>query len=313
MSQYDLLIIGGGPSGLSAGIYAARANLKTLIIERGILGGQIANTDLVENYPGFPEIITGPQLTELFEKQATKFGVEIEYTEVREITKKGELFLVKTSDDEEYTSHAVILSTGSDPNKLQVPGEKEFAGKGVSYCAVCDANFFRDLVVAVAGGGDAAVEEGLYLTKFVKKLYIIHRRDELRAQKIIQDRAFKNPKVEFVWDSVVTKVFGDKLMKGLEVKNVKTGEQKELECDGLFVYIGSTPNSCLVTLPVKKDSIGHIITNEYMETKTPGLYAIGDLRKCPLRQIVTAASDGAIAAQYAEKYIESLAFESESS
>jgi len=304
MNKYDVIIVGGGPGGLSAGIYAARANLRTIVLERGVLGGQIANTDLVENYPGFPEIISGPELTELFERQATKFGVEIEYAEVNELTKNGDEFRVKTVDDEDYYSKAVILSSGADPNKLKVPGEKEFAGRGVSYCAVCDANFFRDMDVAVVGGGDAAVEEGIYLTKFVKKLYIIHRRDALRAQKILQERAFKNEKIEFVWDTVVTRIYGDKVMKGLEMKNVKTNEIKELSCDGLFVYIGSNPNSSFVKLPLKKDSAGHIYTNEFMETGTPGLFAIGDVRKCPLRQIVTAASDGAIAAQYTEKYIE---------
>jgi thioredoxin reductase (NADPH) len=307
MNSHDVIIIGGGPGGLSAGIYAARSDLDTLVLERGILGGQIANTDLVENYPGFPKVMTGPDLTALFEEQATRFGVKIDYAEVSELTKEGNEFKLKILDeDEPLTAKAVIIGTGADPNKLNCPGEKEFAGKGVSYCAVCDANFFRNMDVAVAGGGDAAIEEGLYLTKFVRKLYIIHRRNELRAQKIIQNRAFENPKVELVWDTVVTRVFGDQVMQGLELKNVKTGNITELKCQGIFVYIGSKPNTGFITLDIEKDPLGHIVTDEYMQTKVPGLFAIGDVRKCPLRQIVTAASDGAIAAHYAEKHIESL-------
>jgi thioredoxin reductase (NADPH) len=303
-TDYDIIIVGGGPGGLTAGLYGSRANLKTLIIEKYLPGGQIANTADVEDYPGF-EHISGPELSKKFEDHARKFGVEIISDVVEEIYEDGKAKAVKTAD-RTLTTKTVILSTGGSPNKLGVPGEEEFSGRGVSYCAICDGAFFRDQVIAVVGGGDAAVEEGMFLTKFGSKVVLIHRRDELRAQKIIQDRAFKNEKMEFVWNTVVEEIAGDQKVTHLKVKNVKTGEKSEIPVGAIFVFIGFVPNSRLTREPLKLDPNGYILTDEKMQTSIPGIYACGDVRHQLVRQITNAVGDATTAAMAASKYIEEL-------
>ena len=302
MQEYDVLIVGGGPGGLTAGMYSARAELNVLCIEKMIPGGQIANTELVEDYPGF-ESISGSELAKKIENHAIKFGLKITTDSVNKIKLDGRYRIVE-GDSDSYKAKAVIVGTGGQPRLLGVPGEKEFSGKGVSYCAICDGAFFKDQVIAVAGGGDVAVEEGIYLTKFGSKVYIIHRRDQLRAQKIIQKRAFANPKIEFVWDSVVEKVNGSDTIESIDIKNVKTGENTNLKIGALFPFIGFTPNSDIFDFDVKKDESGYIITNEYMQTTVEGVYAIGDVRKQLCKQITNAVGDGTTAAVAADKYIE---------
>jgi len=303
--NYDIIIVGGGPGGLTAGLYGARANRRTVLIEKYMPGGQIANTNEVEDYPGF-DLISGPELSMKMTEHAKKFGLEIVSDEVLEIYTEGEDRLVSTASGDIYRGKAVIISTGGSPNKLKVPGEEEFSGRGVSYCAICDGAFFKDEIIAVAGGGDAAVEEGIFLTKFGKKVIVIHRRDELRAQKIIQERAFRNEKMEFIWDSVVEKINGDDRVKSLTLKNVKTGEISELEVGALFIFIGFIPNSNLTREPLKKDDGGYIITDSRMETSIPGIYACGDVRSQLVRQITNAVGDATTAAVAAEKRIEEL-------
>ena len=304
MQEYDVVIIGGGPAGLCAGLYSSRANLKTVLLEKGMPGGELLNTDLIDNFPGFEEI-KGPKLAELFTKHAVKFGLEIKQEEVMHVDPGENLHLVKTTQGE-YRAKAVILASGGEPRKIGVPGEKEFAGKGVSYCAVCDGFFFRDKIITVAGGGNSAVEEATFLAQFGKKVYIVHRRDSLRAHQIVQDRAFKNPKIEFIWDSVVEEALGSDFLEKLILKNVKTGETREHPTDGLFVFIGSIPKTEILNVKVDKDEGGHIITNERMETGIPGLFAIGDVRSQLVRQITNSLGDGTTAAVAAEKYIQSL-------
>lgn len=303
-TDYDIIIVGGGPGGLTAGLYGSRANLKTLIIEKYLPGGQIANTADVEDYPGF-EHISGPDLSKKFEDHARKFGVEIISDLVEEIYEDGKIKVVKTAD-RTLTTKTVILATGGSALKLGAPGEEEFSGRGVSYCAICDGAFFKDQVIAVVGGGDAAVEEGMFLTKFGSKVILIHRRDELRAQKIIQERAFKNEKMEFVWDTVVEEIAGDQKVTHLKVKNVKTGEKSNLDCGAIFVFIGFVPNSKLTREPLKLDPNGYILTDEKMQTSIPGIFACGDVRHQLVRQITNAVGDATTAAMAASKYIEEL-------
>ncbi len=304
MKVFDVIIIGGGVGGLSAAIYAARGNLKTAVFEKALVGGQINITFEVENYPGFPQVMSGFELTDKFKQQADKFGPEFIEEEVVKVDFKSKdgLKTIYTEDDE-YKAKTIIVATGAHPRKLGCPGEEDYIGKGVSYCATCDGALYRDKVVAVIGGGDSAVEEGMFLTRFAKKVYIIHRRDELRAVKSIQDRAFKNEKMEFIWDSVVEEVKGDNLVSHINIKNVKSNETKDLAVDGVFVYVGIIPNNELLREEITLDSSGFVPTNEIMETNIPGVFAIGDLRVTPLRQVITASSDGAIAAFYAEKFI----------
>lgn len=302
---YDVIIIGAGPAGMTAAVYASRANLNTLMLERGVPGGQMSDTEAVENYPGFDSIL-GPDLANKMFEHSQKFGAKYAFGDVKEVKDHGDYKEVITGD-KTYKAKAVIIATGAEHRKLGVPGEEEYAGRGVSYCAVCDGAFFRDREIAVIGGGDSAVEEGMYLTRFAKKVTIIHRRDQLRAQKILQERAFQNEKIEFIWDTVVEKINGkDGKVSSLTLKNVKTGETKEFETDGVFIYIGTDPLSA----PFKSLGIvnedGYIPTNENMETKVPGIFAAGDVREKELRQIVTATGDGSIAAEAAIKYIESL-------
>jgi len=302
---YDVVIVGGGPGGLCAGLYSARANLKNVLLEKLIPGGEIVNTAWVEDYPGF-ELIGGPELAKKMEEHAVKFGLEIKTENVVEIYSEGQDRIVKT-DDNVYRAKAVILASGGSPNKLGIPGEYEYAGKGVSYCALCDGAFFKGEVIAVVGGGDAAVEEGTFLTKYGSKVYLIHRRESFRAQKIIQDRAFANDKIEIIWNTAAEEIVGnDKKVDGLKLKNLKTGETKTLPVGAVFIFIGFVPNSNLFREPMNKDKLGYILTNDRMETNLPGIYAIGDVRAQLCKQVTNAVGDGTTAAVAAQKYIESL-------
>lgn len=302
--EYDTVILGGGPAGLSAGIYMARSNVKTAILDISMLGGQPSNYLEIENYPGFP-IIGGYDLMEKFEEHADKFGVEkFPMVEISKIDLVSNPKKIETLSGDTFSAKSVIIACGAKPKKLGVKGEDEYIGRGVSYCAVCDGAFYQDKVVAVVGGGNAAVEEGMYLTKFAKKVYLIHRRDDLRADKIVQERAFNNEKMEFVWNSIVEEIQGEDTVTNLLIKNVKSGEQEELAIDGVFPYIGFGPNVDGISGQVEQDNSGFIITDETMQTSLAGVYAVGDVRKTPLRQVITAASDGAIAAVYAGKYLE---------
>ena len=311
MYDYDVLVVGGGPAGLTAALYAARAKLSTLVIDRLIPGGQILNTHLVEDYPGF-ESIEGPELAARMQAHAEKFGAEIVMDTVLEVRSEGDLDQVKVvrTEEREYRAKAVIVTAGGSPNKLGVPGEEEYNARGVSYCAVCDGPFFNGQVLGVVGGGDAAVEEAVYLTKYASKVYLIHRRNELRAQKILQERLLANEKIEVIWDTVVEEVVGaNGKVAALSLRNVVSGETRALPVGGLFVFIGFKPNTDALG-PLKdridRDSGGHIVTNMYMETGVPGLYAAGDIRAQLARQVTTAVGDATTAALAAEKYIEAL-------
>ncbi|MCG8400367.1 MAG: thioredoxin-disulfide reductase [Firmicutes bacterium] len=305
MHPYDVAIIGGGPAGLAAGIYAARAALQTILLEKGMPGGLAASTELIENYPGFTDGVSGPELMMQMYAQATRFGLKVLSSNVESIIPDNGLFKLKTDDDEIKTK-TVILATGAQPRTIGVPGENEFHGRGVSYCATCDGAFFKDKAVAVIGGGDAAVEEALYLTKFARRVHVIHRRDELRAAKILQRRAMDNPKINFQWSRVVKSITGDQTVEKVLLKNVKNGATQNLDVDGVFVYVGTRPVSELVSGLIDIDSNGYIITDEEMRTSIPGLFAAGDIRQKLLRQVVTAVADGAIAAVSAEKHIDNL-------
>jgi thioredoxin reductase (NADPH) len=308
--DYDLLVVGAGPAGLTAGLYAARAKLKTLVIDRLIPGGQILNTHLVEDYPGF-ESIEGPELAAKMQAHAEKFGAEIIMDEVVSVHTEGpeDQIKVVTTAEREYRAKAVIITAGGSPEKLGVPGEERLNARGVSYCAVCDGPFFNNRVLGVVGGGDAAVEEATYLTKYASKVYLIHRRDQLRAQKILQDRLLSNPKVEVLWDTIVDEIAGDSKVAALHMHNVKTGEKRTLDVGGIFIFIGFKPNTDMLaplTDRLQRDAAGHIITNWYMETGVPGIYAAGDIRAQLARQVTTAVGDATTAAIAAEKYIEAL-------
>lgn len=304
---YDVIVLGAGPAGLAAGLYAGRSRLSVLIIEKGQDGGQIAITDEIENYPGqIVEGESGPSLIARMTEQAAKFGAERVSDTITEVSLEGEVKVLKSATAE-YQGRNVIIATGAHARPIGCKGEAEYMGKGVSYCATCDANFFTDLEVYVAGGGDAAVEEALYLTKFARKVTIIHRRDELRAAKSIQEKAFANPKIAFLWDSVVEEVSGDGLLQTMTVKNIKTGEFTKIEADpkdglfGLFGFIGMIPNTGVFADKVETDDKGYIKTDEDMHTNVPGVYAAGDVRVKSLRQVVTAVADGAIAAVQVER------------
>lgn len=303
MEKQEIIIIGGGPAGLSAGIYAARASLKVTLLEKGMPGGLAAGTEFIENYPGFAEGISGPELTMQMQSQATRFGLEIKSTNVESVKATEDGFEIKT-DEGTMKSSTVILATGASPRWLNVKGEREFHGRGVSYCATCDGAFFKDKKVAVVGGGDAAVEEALFLTKFAEKVYIIHRRGELRATKIIQERAKQNPKIDFQWFSIVDQIKGSDTVDTLILQDTRDNSTRELAVDGVFIYVGTKPSSELVAGIVELDPQGYVITDENMKTSQPGLFAAGDVRQKSLRQVITAAADGAIAAVMAEKYLE---------
>ncbi len=299
---YDMLIIGAGPAGLTAGLYGSRSNLKTVIIEKGLVGGQLLNTEAIEDYTGF-EHITGPALSQLMEKHARKFGVEINTFEAVESVKKvGDAFEVKT-DVRSYRATTVIATAGGTAIKLGVPGEEEFAGRGVSYCAVCDGAFFNGQVITVVGGGDAAVEEANYLTRFGSMVHVAHRREEFRAQKILQDQLFQNPKAKVIWDTVVDEIKGDKEVDRIVLRNVKTGATREHPTQGVFIFVGFKPNTYFLEDHPAHDVGGHLVTNDRMETSIPGLFAAGDLRSQLVRQITNAVGDATVAALAAEKYI----------
>jgi len=300
--KYDIVIIGGGPAGLSAGIYAARARLKTILIERGAIGGQIINTEWVENYPGIIETVSGIDLTMAMHQQAEKFGLEIVLADVTAVQVAGRQKTVKTSQTE-YRTEAIIIASGSERQKLNIPGEAEYTGKGVSYCATCDGAFFREKPIAVVGGGDAAITEALELTKFASKITVIHRRNELRATKILQEKAFAEPKIEFLWDSVVEEITGETFVEKIGISNVKTGKKSTLDVSGVFMAVGFKPNTGYLQGLLKLDDKGAVVTDEHMETSVPGIYAAGDIRSASIRQVIAAAGDGAVAAVNAGKYI----------
>lgn len=301
--QYDVIIIGGGAAGLAASIYAVRAMLKTLVIEKKAVGGQILLTGEIENYPGFPEPVDGPELAALYEKQAARFGVEFEYDTVTSLDVEGAVKRV-VCEDGAHTSKAVIIASGGEHNKLGVPGEVEYWGKGVSYCATCDGNFFRGMDVAVIGGGDAAMDEGLYLTRMTSKVTVVHRRAALRASKILQQRAFDNPKMEFVWDTVVEKIEGNGEVDAMTLKNLKTGEASRVPVQGVFIFIGFHPVNDFMQGAVELDNAGHVVANLQMKTSVPGVFAAGDVRQFSDRQLANAVGDGVAAALAAYRYIE---------
>lgn len=302
---YDVVIIGAGPAGMTAAVYASRANLSTLMIERGIPGGQMANTEAVENYPGF-DMILGPELSTKMFEHAKKFGAEYAYGDVSEII-DGEQYKTIISGKKQYKTRTIIITTGAEYKKLGIPGEAELGGRGVSYCAVCDGAFFKQKNLIVIGGGDSAVEEGVYLTRFADKVTIVHRRDQLRAQKILQDRAFANEKVDFIWNATVKEIHEvDGKVGKVTLVSTVDGSESQVETDGVFVYVGMLPLTApFASLNILNDA-GYIVTNEDMETSVPGIFAAGDVREKMLRQIVTATGDGSIAAQSAQHFIETL-------
>ena len=300
--EYDILIVGGGPAGLAAGLYAARARRSTLLVERKVTGGQISLTNEVENYPGI-DCINGFDLAEAMHKQASKYGMETAYMDVTAIEVQADgRHLVGTAEGD-FSAKAVILTGGADYNRLGVPGEERLTGRGVSYCATCDAAFFKDETVAVVGGGDAAMDEGLFVARYAKKVYLIHRRDRLRASAILQERALAEPKFEFVWNTVVEEIVGEDGVTGVRTRNVETGQEGELDVAAVFVFIGMTPNTGYLQGRLPMDRGGHIIVNEWMETGLDGVFAAGDIRANSARQVVSAAGDGATAAIRADHYI----------
>ncbi len=308
MEEYDVVIIGGGPAGLTAGLYSARAKMKAVLLERKWPGGQMLNTEKIEDYPGF-ESISGPDLAERMEKQAKKFGLKIVMEEATTIRPHGNRKVVHTSDGKEYLAKAVIVTAGGEPRKLGIPGEEEFAGRGVSYCAVCDGAFFQNQVIAVVGGGDAAVEEGMYLTRFASKVYLIHRRSELRAAPDLQEKARNNPKMEFILNATVEQINGSDQVESLSL--LHNGQPEKLEVGGVFVFVGFVPNTEMFHGPVERDKQGHLVTDAHMETSLKGIFAAGDVRSQLTRQVTTAVGDGTTAALAAQHYIESLVDEGE--
>ena len=302
--KYDVIVIGAGPGGMTAALYASRGNLSVLMLDRGVYGGQMNNTAEVENYPGFKSIL-GPDLAKEMYDSSTQFGAEYAYGTVTGVTVQADGTKLVTTEDDTFETKALIIATGSEHRKLGVPGEEEYGGRGVSYCAVCDGAFFRNKDVAVVGGGDSAIEEGTYLAQIVDSVNVFHRRDQLRAQKILQDRAFANEKMHFTWDTVVTEIVGDgQKVTGVKTHNKKTGEDREVPVAAVFIYVGILP----ITEPFKDlgitDEEGWIVTDDQMKTKIPGIFAVGDVRKKNLRQITTAVGDGGIAGQQAFNYIE---------
>jgi thioredoxin reductase (NADPH) len=301
MAKYDVVIIGGGPGGLTAGLYASRAGLKTVLLEKSMYGGQIVNSQLVENYPGFPEGISGFELTSLMQQQTEKYGLEMVITEVNSI-KAGKTHSVVTGENT-FETDAIIIAAGSEYSKLGVPGEDNYIGKGVSYCATCDGFLFREKEVAVVGGGDTAITDALELAQHVSRLYLIHRRDQLRAGQVLQKRILDNPKVQFKWNTIVDEIRGDTMVKDLKLRDVKTGDVSTLTVSGVFVAVGVKPNSRNFNNIVQLNENGQIIVDQFMGTSVPGIYAAGDIRINSPRQVSTAVGDGATAAISAFKYI----------
>lgn len=298
-----VLILGAGPAGLSAALYAARAELEPVVLTGMQLGGQAALTHTIENYPGFPEGVGGPQLGELFQKQAERFGAKVEFDMAHEVDFSQRPYKVMT-DSGEYTADTVIITTGASPNHLNIPGEVELTGRGVSYCATCDGWFFKDKRVVVVGGGDSALEEGLFITRYASSVTIVHRRDELRASPILQKRAKEHPKINFIWDTIVTEVVGSDKLDALKLKNVKTGEELTLETDGLFIFIGHTPNTQMFKDKLVMSDLGYIKVNDKMETNFSGVYAAGEVADPHFRQVITSAGMGAAAAIQATRFLE---------
>lgn len=299
--EKDIIIIGSGPAGLTAGIYTSRARHSTLILEEKSIGGQIIITTEIENYPGFPKGIMGPELAMLMEEQAKKFGAEISYESVHKIDIDSKKII---TDQNEYTCKALIVATGATPSKLNLPKEEELTGRGISYCATCDGAFFKDQIVAVIGGGNTAVEEALFLTNFAKKVFLIHRRDKLRAEKCLQERIFQHPKIEVIWNTVVDSIVGEDSLKGINIKNKINDEVKFLPLDGLFIFVGYTPKTDFLKNIVELDESGYIIVNYKNQTNIPWIFAAGDCVKKPYKQIATAVGDGCTAALSAIAYLE---------
>lgn len=302
MNSYDVVIVGGGPAGLTAGLYTARAGLKSVLLERGAFGGQIVNAKLVENYPGFPEGISGAELGGLMYQQANKYGLESLTAEVTEV-KPGKSYQVSTTEGNIQTK-SIIIAAGSEYRKLRVAGEERLSGYGVSYCATCDGFFFRGLEIAIVGGGDTAITDALELAQHVNKVYVIHRRDKLRAGEVLQQRAFAHPKLEFIWNTVVDEVLGEQKLSGLALYNIKTGQRSTFKVDGVFVAVGLIPNTQSFANILELDNAGYIITDEAMVTSEPGIFAAGDIRRNSPRQVAAAVGDGVIAATSAFKYIQ---------
>ncbi len=301
-TDYDLVVIGAGPAGLCAGMYAARARMNVLVLEKAAPGGQILITDWIENYPGFPDGISGFDLGDKMLNQAKNLGVNFRTAEVLSMDVSREKKILHL-DDGSISTKTIIIATGASPRKLNI-GEEKFIGKGVSFCATCDAPFFKGKTVVAVGGGDTAVQESIYLTKFAEKVYLVHRRDELRATKILRERAFENDKIEFIWDSVVSGMDGFFNVENVKIKNVKSGEEKTIKADGCFVWIGIIPNTGFIGDALKLDKQGFIVTDHTMATSVPGIFAAGDVRTTPLRQVATAVSDGSVAVISAEHFIE---------
>ena len=303
MSQiYDVIVIGGGPGGYTAALYAARANLSTLVLEKLTPGGQMGTTDVIDNYPGFPEGIGGFELAMQMKQGAERFGAKTELSEVISVELKGPVKQVRTQGGT-YQARTVVLASGAHPRELGLSGEQELRGRGVSYCATCDGMFYRGKTVAVVGGGNTAVSDVLYLSRLCQKVYLIHRRDQLRASKVYLDPLQQAENVEFVWDSQVQKLLYRDMLTGVQVRHKKTGELREIPCDGLFVAVGHVPNTELYQGQVELDQAGYVLADETTQTNLPGVFAVGDLRKKPLRQVITAASDGAVAAHFIEEYV----------
>ncbi|MDO8885679.1 thioredoxin-disulfide reductase [Candidatus Oleimmundimicrobium sp.] len=304
---YDLIIIGGGPAGLTAGIYAARAKLKTLLLEKGLPGGQISTTEYVENYPGFPNVIKGQELAQKMEAQAKQFGLEISLlSKATSLKKKDGAFEIKVNNKGSYFAKTIIIATGAFPAKLNIPGEKELTGRGVSYCATCDGAFFKDKKVIVAGGGNAAIEEALFLTRFASEIFIIHRRDQFRADKILQERILKDKKIKLILDSKIKEILGTSKVEGCIVRNKKSGDESKIAIDGIFVYIGSVPNTSFVKGVLELNNEGYIVTNDELQTSLPGIFAAGDVRQNKLKQVAVAVGEGALAGVSAQRYLEKM-------
>lgn len=300
--MYDVIIIGGGPAGMTAGLYAARAGYKTMILETGAPGGQASTTEIIENYPGFPGGVSGPELMMKFYEQVVSLGVEMVFQHVTAVEAQGSIKKVMAGEDV-YEARSLIIASGARPKVLGVEGEARFRGKGVSYCATCDGFFFKNKEVAVVGGGDTAIEEALYLSKICSKVTVIHRRDQLRATKIVQERAMKNEKISFIWDSVVDEIIGDEKLTEISLHNVKTQEKQPLKVDGVFIFVGYIPNSDYLPAEIEVDERGYILTNQQLETNIPGVFAVGDVRQKSLRQVATAVGDGALVITALDKYL----------
>ncbi|MHB1167427.1 MAG: thioredoxin-disulfide reductase [Carboxydocellales bacterium] len=302
--SYDIIIIGAGPAGLTAGLYGARAKLRTLVIEKSMVGGRAATTDIIENYPGFPEGINGFELGMKMKEQAERFGLEIITDDVKAVELQGEIKTVVTTNNGEYRSKTIIIATGAKANELKVPGERELTGRGVSYCGTCDGAFFQNQQVVVVGGGDTAIEDALFLTRFASKVTVIHRRESLRATKILQERAFAEPKISFIWNSAVEKIIGEVKVSAIEIRNLLTGTRETLATDGVFVFVGATPETEFLDQELKCIDRGYLVADESTATCIPGVFAAGDVRTKALRQVVTAVADGANAIIAVEKYLE---------